>query len=45
MTTLPVTFRAVSEGARYVAAANVLVSFVAGYIALWCGVIAAKQVF
>ena len=39
------TFRAVCEGAGYVAAANVALSFVAGYLALWCGAIAAKQIF
>lgn len=37
------TFRAVSEGARSVAAANVAGSFAAGYIALWLGVLLAKQ--
>ena len=37
------TFRAVSEGAPYVAAAYVASSFAAGYAALWLGVIIARQ--
>ena len=39
------TFRAVSEGAQYVAAANVAGSFVAGYGALWLGVLLARLLF
>jgi CrcB protein len=39
------TFRAASEGARQVAAANVAVSFALGYAALWLGVIVARQLF
>ena len=38
------TFRAVSEGAAYVAAANVAGSFAAGYVALWAGVLMARLV-
>jgi CrcB protein len=36
------TFRAVSEGAWLVGAANVVGSVVAGYVALWLGVVLAK---
>jgi CrcB protein len=39
------TFIAASEGARYVALANVAGSFVGGYIALWFGVVLAKLIF
>jgi len=36
------TFRAVSEGAWPIAAANVIGSCVAGYLALWAGFVAAR---
>jgi CrcB protein len=36
------TFRAVSEGAWPIAAANVVGSCVAGYLALWAGFVAAR---
>jgi CrcB protein len=36
------TFRAVAEGAWPIAAVNVLGSFVAGYLALWAGFVAAR---
>ena len=36
------TFRAVSEGAWPIAAANVIVSCAAGYAALWAGFLAAR---
>lgn len=39
------TFRAVTEGAWPVAAANVFGSFIAGYLALWAGFIAARLLF
>ena len=39
------TFRAVSEGAYAIAAANVIGSFIAGYLALWAGFIAARALF
>ena len=39
------TFRAVSEGAWPIAAANVGASFVAGYLALWAGFVAARLLF
>jgi CrcB protein len=39
------TFRAVTEGAWAVAGANVAASFVAGYLALWAGFIAARVLF
>jgi CrcB protein len=39
------TFRAVSEGAWSVAAANILGSFVAGYVALWAGFVAGRLLF
>jgi CrcB protein len=37
------TFRAAAEGAQLIAAANVVGSFVAGYAALWAGVIIARR--
>ncbi len=37
------TFRAASEGASYVAVANVVVSFLVGYMFLWLGVIAGRR--
>jgi len=39
------TFQAVSDGARFVAAANVAGSFAAGYLALWLGVLLARRLF
>jgi len=36
------TFRAVSEGAWPIAAANVIGSCIAGYLALWAGFVAAR---
>jgi CrcB protein len=39
------TARAVAEGAWAVAFGNVAASVVAGYVALWAGVIAARQLF
>jgi CrcB protein len=36
------TFRAATEGAWPIAAANVLASFIAGYLALWAGFILAR---
>jgi len=37
------TFRAVSERAWLVAAANVAASVVAGYVALWAGFVVARE--
>jgi CrcB protein len=37
------TFRAASEGAQLIAAANVVASVVVGYAALWAGVAIARQ--
>jgi len=39
------TFRAVSERAWPIAAANVIGSFIVGYLALWAGFIAARLLF
>lgn len=39
------TFRAVSEGAWPVAAANIIGSCLAGYVALWAGFVIARTVF
>jgi CrcB protein len=39
------TFLAASEGAWLIAAANVFGSFVAGYAALWAGLVAARLTF
>jgi CrcB protein len=39
------TFRAMTEGAWRVAAANISVSVVAGYLALWTGAIIGRQLF
>ena len=39
------TFRAVSEGAWPIAAANVGASFIAGYLALWAGLVSARLLF
>ena len=38
------TFRAVAEGAWPIAAANVIGSVVAGYLALWAGFVVARLV-
>ena len=37
------TFRAASEGAWVIAGANMLGSFVVGYVALWAGFVAARM--
>jgi CrcB protein len=39
------TFRAVTEGAWPVAAANIAGSFIAGYLALWAGFVVARVLF
>jgi fluoride exporter len=39
------TFRAASDGALSIAMANVAVSFVTGYLALWMGTIAVRRLF
>jgi CrcB protein len=39
------TFRAMAEGAWRVAAGNIVVSVVAGYLALWTGVVVGRQLF
>lgn len=39
------TFRAVAEGAWPIAAANVVASCLAGYVALWAGFVAARLMF
>jgi CrcB protein len=39
------TLRAVSEGAWPIAGANVVGSFIAGYLALWTGLVVARLLF